>query len=80
MGNSGAWKTLGEGEHLNKPDILKSVEPDSLHPQVLRELVDVTLRPLLIIFARSWCLRNVSEDWKKANITPMFKRGKKEDL
>ena len=67
-------------EHLNKPDILKSTEPDRLHPQVLRDLVDVTVRPLLIIFARSWCLRDVSEGWTKANVTPMFKKGKKEDL
>lgn len=34
-------------EHLNKADIPKSMEPDRLHPQVLRELADVTVRPLL---------------------------------
>lgn len=50
-----------------------------MHPQVLRELLDVMVRPLLIIFARS-CLREVSEDWKKANVNLMFKKFKKEDL
>lgn len=25
-----------------------------------------------------WCFREVSKDWKKANIIPIFKNGKKE--
>lgn len=34
----------------------------------------------LIIFERSWCLEDVSEDWKKENITPIFIKDKKEGL
>jgi len=35
--------------------------------------------PLSIIFARSWRIGVVSEDWRKANVTPVFKKGKEED-
>jgi len=37
------------------------------------------LEPLSIIFERSWRTGEVSEDWRKANVTPVFKKGKKED-
>ncbi|GAB0205620.1 mitochondrial enolase superfamily member 1 [Grus japonensis] len=53
--------------------------PDGLHPQVLRELADVIARPLSIIFERSWKTGEVPEDWRKANVTPVFKKSKKED-
>jgi len=46
---------------------------------MLRELVDVIAEPLSIIFERSWRTEEVPEDWRKANVTPIFKKGKKED-
>jgi len=46
---------------------------------VLRELADVIAEPLFIIFERSWRTGEVPEDWRKANVTPIFKKGKKED-
>jgi len=49
-----------------------------MHRQMLRGLADVTARPLLIIFERSMRLGEVSEDWKKVNDTPIFKKGRKE--
>ncbi|KGL73555.1 hypothetical protein N309_03907, partial [Tinamus guttatus] len=66
-------------EQLRKLDTHKSMGPDGMHPRVLQELADVIAKPLSIIFERSWRTREVPEDWKKANVTPVFKKGKKED-
>ncbi|KFV88189.1 hypothetical protein N308_04118, partial [Struthio camelus australis] len=66
-------------DHLSKLDIHKSMGPDRMHPRVLRELAEVIARPLSIILERSWRTREVPEDWKKANVTPVFKKGKKEE-
>ncbi|GAB0200831.1 mitochondrial enolase superfamily member 1 [Grus japonensis] len=50
-----------------------------MHPQVLRELADVIAMPLSIIFERSWRTGEVPEDWRKANVTRVFRKSKKED-
>ncbi|GAB0184124.1 mitochondrial enolase superfamily member 1 [Grus japonensis] len=34
---------------------------------------------LSIIFEKSWRTGEVPEEWRKANVTPVFKKGKKED-
>ncbi|RMC04262.1 hypothetical protein DUI87_19081 [Hirundo rustica rustica] len=66
-------------EHLSKLDIQKSVGPEGIHPEVLKALADIIGRPLMIIFERLWRSGEVPEDWKKANVTLVFKKGMKED-
>jgi len=46
---------------------------------MLRELADVIADPLSITFERSWRTGEVPEDWRKANVIPIFKKGKKKD-
>ncbi|CAM4557508.1 unnamed protein product [Caretta caretta] len=65
--------------YLEKLDEHKSMGPDALHPRVLKELADVIAEPLAIIFENSWRSGEVLDDWKKANVVPIFKKGKKED-
>ncbi|KAJ7410320.1 hypothetical protein WISP_109173 [Willisornis vidua] len=58
-------------------DAYRSIEPDGIHPRILKELTDVIKKPLSI-FEWSWEFTVVSADWKMAKV-PIFKKGKKED-
>ncbi|KGL82446.1 hypothetical protein N309_05203, partial [Tinamus guttatus] len=66
-------------DYLGKLDTHKSMHPNVMHPRVLRELARVIAQPLSIIFKRSWRAGEVAEDWKKAYITAIFKKGKRRD-
>ena len=60
-------------------DAHKSLGPDGIHPRILKQLADVIVGPLSIIFQWSWESGEVPVDWKLANVVPIFKKGKKED-
>jgi len=61
-------------DHLSNLDTHKSMDPDGMHPRVLRELADVIAEPLSVIFERSWRTGEVPEDWRKSSVTPIFKK------
>ena len=66
-------------EHLCKLNIYKSTGPDDLHPRILRSLSDILSQPLTEIFNRSMSTGIVPKDWKKANITAIYKKGSRQD-
>ncbi|PJG57315.1 hypothetical protein [Aeromonas cavernicola] len=56
----------------------KSPEPDGLHPRVLKEVAQEIVDALVIIFQNSLDSGLVPEDWRVANVTPLFKKGGRE--
>ncbi|KAK4813675.1 hypothetical protein QYF61_019568 [Mycteria americana] len=64
---------------LHHLDTHTSMGPDEIHPRVLKELADVLTKPLSIIYQQSWLTGEVPADWRLANVTPIFKKGRKED-
>ena len=62
---------------LQKLKISKSPGPDGMHPRVLKEIRDSLVTPLTILFQNSLKLGTLPKAWKEANITAIFKKGKK---
>ena len=60
-------------------DCHKSMGPDGLHPRVLRELAGVIAELLSAVYQHSWLSGEVPEDWRLADVTPIYKKGRMED-
>lgn len=62
---------------LAELNVNKSPGPDSIHPRVLKELASSLSVPLNTIFNTSVRTKMLPNDWKLANVTAVFKKGKK---
>ena len=60
-----------------KPD--KSPGPDGIHPMVLNKCAESLGVPLSIIFTRSYEEGVVPSDWREANVSPIHKKGDRND-
>jgi len=71
---SSKWKTReNTGLLLNEVGTLVMEDTEKA------ELLNALFASVSIVFERSWRTGEVPEDWRKANVTPVFKKGKKED-
>ena len=69
-------------DHLRNLNVCKSMDLDEMHPRIQRELADVALKPLSMIFEKSQWSGEAPGDWKKGNVTYIFngyKMGRKDD-
>ncbi|XP_076038458.1 uncharacterized protein LOC143023740 [Oratosquilla oratoria] len=60
---------------LEALDANKAPGPDGISPTVLKECAEVLSEPLAEIFHSSLTTSDVPEDWRRANITPIHKKG-----
>uniref|UniRef100_A0A669R178 Reverse transcriptase domain-containing protein n=1 Tax=Phasianus colchicus TaxID=9054 RepID=A0A669R178_PHACC len=61
-------------------DCHKSMGLDGLHPRVQRELAGVIAKLVSAIYQCSWLTGEVPEDWRLADVIPLYKKGHREDL
>ena len=60
-----------------KPD--KAAGPDGIKPIGLKELREEITPVIQLLFQKSLSTDNIPTDWKKANVSPVFKKGTKSD-
>ena len=70
--------------HVTDADVLKLMKDlhpnkspgiDGIHPRVLKELAEVLVKPITIIYKKSLAECELPQHWKEATITPIFKKG-----
>ena len=62
---------------LNKLNTSKAPGPDSVHPKILKELAREFAHPLRILFDKTLKDGKLPDPWKEAQVSPIFKKGKK---
>ena len=61
-------------------DVSKACGPDLINPPVLKEGSHILVHPYAVSFNRSLSLGYFPSSWKKANVTPIFKKDDKSQL
>ena len=64
---------------LKKLNSNKSAGPDAFYPRVIKEMEEETAPHFCNIFKTSLEQRKAVRDWKLQNISPLFKKGSKDD-
>ena len=72
--------TISENDILrmiNKMKANKTPGPDKISPRILKEAKHEITKPLSMLFNKSLTTGKVPNEWKLANVTPIFKKGDK---
>ena len=62
---------------LKKLDANKAPGPDGIHGKILKNCATSIAYPLYLIFNKSFQTGYIPNDWKLANVVPVFKKGEK---
>jgi len=62
-------------DRLNKINVNKSQGPDEIHGKLLYELRSQLAEPLTVLFNLSLSTGNIPQDWRDADVVPLFKKG-----
>ena len=65
---------------LNRLNVNKSEGPDLIYPRVIYEIRHEITHPLTMLFNRSLEKKQIPEIWKCANISPIYKKGRKDGV
>ena len=65
---------------INSLNDNKSVGPDNIHIKIIKEGRNNLATALYYIFRRSIHYKEIPEDWKLANVTPIHKKGNKSNV
>ena len=66
-------------DKLEKLNVRKSCGPDDIHPHVLQRTASAICVPLTIVFKLSLDSGECPDDWKVANVTPIYKKEDRTD-
>ena len=58
----------------------KATGDDNMSPRILKAISDEIALPVVIIFRKSLDTGEVPRDWRTANVTPLFKKGSKQQV
>lgn len=64
---------------IKKMKSSKSPGPDGIHPRIIKEGGEILVEPFRILFEESFRAGQIPTDWKTANVTAIFKKGKRND-
>ena len=64
---------------IDKLKVNKSPGPESIYPRVLKECKNNLVKPLVYIFNKSLETGEIPNEFKLANVTPIFKKGDKSE-
>ena len=68
------------GKLLRELNANKSCGPDDIHPRILKHCSYSLASPLCTLFNTSFKCGEIPDDWKTANVIPLYKKGAKDKV